>query len=135
MPSIGDLSVIDPKLATKLRKAGIRTTDAFLRRTASRRDRNELAQETGIDSSNLLVWAHRCELMKIEGIGPEYAELLAAVGTENLRELKRRTSRTLTARMADYNLNKKRLVRRMPSESMVEQWIGSAKSLEPSIKV
>jgi len=135
LPSIGDLEVIDPKRAANLRRAGIRTTDSFLRRAASRKERGDLSHETGIDGTDLLAWALRCDLMRIDGIGPEYSELLAAVGTHSLRDLKRRTSRTLTARMADYNLNKKRLVERLPSENMVEAWIDSAKALDTVVKV
>jgi hypothetical protein len=47
--------------------------------------------------------------------------------------LRRRTAVNLLGAMVDVNA-KKRLVRRLPTLSMVERWVDHAKSLEPVVK-
>lgn len=133
MASIGDVEIIDPKSATKLRKAGIRTTEGLLRRAATRKGRHELAAEAGLDAAALLVWVNRADLMRVKGVGAEYAELLAAAGIATTSQLKRRNSTTLTAQMIDIN-ERKNLVSRMPTEGMVSGWISSAGELNSLVR-
>jgi len=47
--------------------------------------------------------------------------------------LRTRNVANLTAKMAETN-TKKRLVRRLPTESMVERWVTEAKKLNPVVK-
>jgi hypothetical protein len=50
-------------------------------------------------------------------------------GVDTVKELRRRNPISLTAKMIELN-EKKRLVRRLPTESMVTGWIENAKELE-----
>lgn len=129
MASIGDVHGIDPKAATKLRKAGVRTTEGLLRRCASTSGRSKLARTTGLPASDILRWLHRADLMRIKGVGSEYAELLEAAGAGTVKDLRRRNARALTARIVALN-DQHRLVRRLPTEGMVAAWIDLAQSLD-----
>ncbi len=133
MASIDYIEGIGPKNATKLRKAGIRTTEALLKRGASRKGRKEIAADTGLPERQVLEWVNRADLMRVKGIGSEYSDLLEAAGVDTVKELRRRSPRSLTSKMVEVN-EARSLVRRLPTEGMVAGWIERAKSLEPAIK-
>lgn len=121
------------KEATRLRKAGVRTTEALLKRAATRSGRAELSKATDLPTSDLLKWANVADLMRIKGIGGEYAELLGLCGVNTIKELRRRNGVALTAKIMSVN-GRKDLVRRLPTESMVETWIQRASELEQIVK-
>lgn len=133
MARIDEIRTLAHREATRLRKAGIRTTDALLRRAATRSGRSELSSETEIPTAELLRWVNFADLMRVKGVGGEYAELLSTCGVTTVPELRRRNGVTLTAKMQAVN-HKKDLVRRLPTESMVGAWIERAASLEPVVR-
>ena len=133
MGSIDTIEGIGPKLATKMRKAGIRTTEALLKKGDSRRGRNEISGVTGIDSKMILEWVNRADLMRVKGIGEEYSDLLEAAGVDTVKELRNRRASNLLKRMVDAN-KKRKLVRRLPTEAMVERWVAQAKELPPVVR-
>ncbi len=116
--------------AEKLKAAGITTTEGLLERAKSPKLRKELAAATGIDESRVLKWANMADLMRIKGVGEEYSELLEAAGVDTVKELKTRVPANLTKAMAEANA-KRKLVRALPTESMVEKWVAQAKDLPP----
>ncbi|MGH8875479.1 MAG: DUF4332 domain-containing protein [Acidimicrobiia bacterium] len=129
MASIQEIEGIGQRLATKFRKTGVRTSEALLRRGATRQGRAGLAEATGLSAQQILEWVNRADLMRVRGIGAEYSELLESAGVDTVKELRRRSVKSLTAKMAEIN-EKKRLVRRLPTESMVARWIAHAKELD-----
>lgn len=132
MASIDYIEGIGPKNATKLRKAGIRTTEALLKRGATRAGRRELAERSGLSEKMVLEWVNRADLMRVKGIGSEYSDLLEAAGVDTVKELRRRNAESLTLKMTTVN-DASRLVRRLPTESMVAGWIQHASSLDPIV--
>ncbi len=133
MASIDAIEGIGLKFATKLRKARIRTTEALLKRGADRAGRKQLAEATGFSNHQILEWVNRADLFRVKGIGEEYSDLLEASGVDTVKELRTRSATNLTEKMAEIN-QKKRLVRRLPTESMVTRWIADAKKLAPAVK-
>jgi predicted RecB family nuclease len=132
MGSIGELRGIHPKEATRLRKAGVRTTESLLRHASNKRGRNALAKATDLDADKLLDWVNRADLMRIKGVGAEYADLLKMVGVDTVKTLRRRNPRSLLNSMIEVN-DSERLVRRLPTESMVAAWVELAADTEPSV--
>lgn len=132
MPSIDAIEGIGARNATKLRKARIRTTEALLKRGATRRGRKDVATTTGISEKLILGWVNRADLMRVKGIGQEYSDLLEAAGVDTVKELRNRNSKNLLQAMIDVNA-KKRLVRRLPTLGMVERWVKHAKELDPVV--
>lgn len=133
MPSIDAIEGIGPKYATKLRKARVRTTEALLKRGATRAGRKDLAAETGLTDHQILEWVNRADLMRVKGIGEEYSDLLEASGVDTVKELKMRKPENLHAKMVEVNM-KKRLVRRLPTEKMVAGWVKAAAKLDAVVK-
>ena len=133
MASIDAIEGIGVKYARTLRKAGIRTTEALLKRGATRTGRRQLSEETGFTTHQILEWVNRADLFRVKGIGEEYSDLVESAGVDTVKELRTRNAANLTAKMIEVN-QKKRLVRRLPTESMVSGWIASAKDLDPVVK-
>ena len=133
MPSIDAIEGIGPTYATKLRKAGIRTTEALLKRGANRTGRKAVASATGLTDQQILEWVNRADLMRVKGVGEEYSDLLEASGVDTVKELRTRNAPNLHAKMLEIN-EKKRLVRRLPTEGMVAGWVAAAAKLPPAVK-
>lgn len=132
MATIDAIAGLDPKSATRFRKSRVRTTEALLKRGATKRDRKALADETRLDEKQILVWLNRADLMRVKGIGSEYSGLLEAAGVDTIKELRRRNPTSLTRKMLQINESQK-LIQRLPTEGMVEGWIAHAAQLEPII--
>eukprot|EP00873_Tetraselmis_striata_P020490 jgi/Tetstr1/440754/TSEL_029062.t1 len=126
--SIDEIEGIGPVYAEKLQAVGIRTTEAYLERAKDPKGRKALAEETGIEASRILKWANMADLMRINGVGEEYSELLEAAGVDTVKELKHRNAANLAAKMKEVNEDKK-LVRQVPGEASVEKWVEQAKAL------
>jgi Domain of unknown function (DUF4332) len=130
MARIDQVAGVSEKAATKLRKAGVRTSRGLIDVAANRKDRSDLSAVTGIDQRDLQQWANHAYLLEAKGVGAEYAELLVAAGVDTLRDLRRRNPTALLAKIIGLNGSSK-VVARLPTEGMVESWIESAKELDP----
>lgn len=132
MARIDQVAGINHRQATKLRKAGVRTSKGLIEKASTRRSRTALGRATGISPKDLQLWVHHADLLRVRGVGAEYAELLVAAGVDTLRDLRRRNPTALLAKVIGLNGSKK-IVDRLPTEAMVEGWIASAGELESSI--
>lgn len=129
---IEEVEGIGPGFAAKLTEAGVRNTDDLLSRAGSAAGRRDLAATTGIGESQILKWCNRADLMRVNGVGKQFAELLEAAGVDTVKELRTRNAANLTATMKEVNEAKK-LARTSPAESVVAGWIEAAKQLDPKI--
>ena len=132
MARIDQVAGIDQRDATKLRKAGVRTSKGLIEAAAGRKYRSDLSSITGIDQRDLQQWVNHSDLLRVKGVGAEYAELLVAAGVDTLRDLRRRNATALLAKIIGLN-GDARVVQRLPTEAMVEGWIEAARDLEPSV--
>jgi hypothetical protein len=124
---------IGPVYGKKLNDAGIKNTDQLLNACKTKAMRLKLAADSGIDESHILRFANMVDLFRIHGVGSEYADLLEASGVDTVKELATRNPANLTAKMAEVN-NEKKLVRRIPTEKMVEKWVNEAKTLPGALE-
>ena len=114
--------------AQKLRQAGIETTQALLEKGASPQGRREIAERTDISEKLILEWVNHLDLFRVKGVGEEYADLLEAAGVDTVPELAQRNPENLYQRLVAVNREKK-LVRQLPSQAQVSNWIEQAKRL------
>ena len=128
MAKLVDVEGIGPKYADKLIKAGVGTTDALLKAGATPKGRKELAEKTGIGDALILKWVNHVDLYRVKGVGSEYSDLLEAAGVDTIPELAQRKAGNLIQKIVAVNLEKK-LVRKLPVESQVADWIEQAKKL------
>ena len=129
---IEEVEGIGPAYAQKLIAAGVKTDADMLDKAGSAKGRAELSEKTGIAGALILKWANHVDLMRISGVGPQYAELLEAAGVDTVKELAQRNAANLAAKLAEVNAQK-HLAGTSPAESQVTDWIGQAKKLDPKI--
>ncbi len=127
-----DIQGIGEVYAPKLIAIGITTPDELLEACLTPSARKKIADKTGISGKLILKWANHADLFRINGIGPQYAELLEAAGVDTVKELKHRVPSNLTAKMTELN-KVKNLAQRDPSEKEVTKWIEEAGELEAKI--
>jgi predicted flap endonuclease-1-like 5' DNA nuclease len=114
--------------AKKLSDAGIGTTDDLLEHGKTPAGRQAIADETGISGKQILKWINRVDLFRIKGIGEEYADLLELSGVDTVPELAQRNPKNLYETISEVNAEKK-LVRQLPGQGQVRQWVEQAKEL------
>lgn len=126
--NVVDVEGIGSTYASKLTAAGVKTTDDLLQRGATTKGRADLATATGISDALILKWVNRVDLYRIKGIGSEFSDLLEIAGVDTVPELAQRNAANLSQALADTNA-KKDLVRRLPTQDQVADWIAQAKKL------
>ena len=133
MPTITDIEGIGEKFAEKLQSAGVRTTEALLKKGGTSADRKELAMQSGVSDHQILEWVNRADLYRIKGVGSEYADLLEAAGVDTVRELAKRQAGNLFENLKMINDEKKK-VRKLPTADQVAEWVKQAKSLPRAVE-
>lgn len=128
-----DIEGVGEAYAEKLIAAGVTTTDALLEKCSTPAGRKALAAETGISDKLILKWTNHADLIRLHGVGPQFAELLEAAGVDTVKELKHRVAANLQAKMEEVNAQKN-LVNRVPSEKELQKMIDEAKELPAVIE-
>jgi predicted flap endonuclease-1-like 5' DNA nuclease len=128
MPKVADIEGVGPAFAAKLEAVGVTTVEALLEKGATAKGRAYLATKTGISGDKILSWVNFADLHRLKGVAEEYSELLEKAGVDSPTELAQRKAQNLYAKMVELNAAKK-LVRKMPTEAQVADWIEQAKKL------
>lgn len=115
--------------AAKLEAAGVSTTDELLSRGATPAGRKGIEDATGISHALILEWVNHVDLMRLDGVGSEYADLLEAAGVDSPAELAQRNAANLATTIAEVVAARPHIVRRVPSEGMIAGWVDQAKQL------
>jgi predicted flap endonuclease-1-like 5' DNA nuclease len=128
MSKLIEIEGIGEVYEAKLKGAGILTSQALLKKGASPQGRKELVEKSGISDEMILRWVNHADLMRVKGIGNEYAELLEAAGVDTIPELAQRKPENLFAKLVQVNAERER-VRRLPTLAQVTDWVEQAKCL------
>lgn len=128
-----DIEGVGETYAARLQAAGIQTTEDLLAAGGSRAHRRALAERTAITEKLLLEWINHADLMRIRGVGAEYADLLEETGVDTVIELSHRNPDNLALAMRTVN-EQKEVVRRVPGVTEVEDWVAEAKTLGRTIE-
>lgn len=126
---IAGIEGIGPVYAEKLTAAGIKDTDTLLATCAAAKGRKALAEQTGISEKLILTWTNHADLFRVNGIGPQFAELLEEAGVDTVKELGHRVPANLAAKVAEVN-EAKHICGRTPSEKEIQKMVDEAKTLE-----
>lgn len=128
MSKLSMIEGIGETYEAKLETAGVKSVEGLLDTCATKKGRSELAEKTGISEKLVLKWANHADLARIKGIGGEYAELLEAAGVDTVPELATRKAENLFKKMQETN-EAKSLVRKLPTQAQVDEWITQAAAL------
>lgn len=132
MSKLSEIEGIGPVCAAKLETAGVKNQAQLLEAGATPKGRKELAEQCDLSGKLILKWINRADLARVKGIGEEYADLLEHAGVDTVPELAQRRPDNLYTKMVEVNEEKK-LVRALPSESMVAKWVEQAKGLPRAV--
>lgn len=130
--NIVDIEGIGEAYAERLTSAGVKTTEDLLQRGATKKGREQLAEETGISEKLILKWTNHADLFRIKGVAGQFAELLEAAGVDTVKEFRHRVAANLQPKLEEVN-NEKHLCKRVPSVKEIEKMISQAKELEPVV--
>jgi predicted flap endonuclease-1-like 5' DNA nuclease len=133
MTSLIKIEGIGEKYATKLKMIGISTTETLLERGKTPQGRQEIADKSGITKTLILEWVNLADLFRIKGVGEEYSDLLEEAGVDTVVELAQRNPANLYQAVVDVN-KKKKLVRKLPTQDQVSDWVKQAKKLPRVVK-
>jgi predicted flap endonuclease-1-like 5' DNA nuclease len=114
--------------AAKLKTQGINTTFQLLEKAADGKARRELAHATKLPLKSIEGWAKLADVMRIKGVGPDVARLLAACEVLTVAQLKTQDPAALNNAITKVNSTKK-LSENPPSVEHLEAWIAQAKTL------
>ena len=123
-----DIEGVGEVYAEKLIAAGIKTDAELLEKCAKPAGRKALEEKTGISGKLILKWANHCDLYRINGVGPQFAELLEAAGVDTVKELKHRVAENLQKKLEEIN-EQKNLTNRVPAVVEILKMIDQAKEL------
>lgn len=129
---IDQIEGIGAVYAEKLIAVEIKTTEDLLANCAKASGRKKVAEATGISPKLILRWTNHADLMRINGVGGQFAELLEAAGVDTVKEFRHRVPANLQPKLVEVN-EAKNICNRNPSLSEVEKMIAQAKELEPLI--
>jgi predicted flap endonuclease-1-like 5' DNA nuclease len=107
----------------------VATTDALLERGGTSSGRDRLSESTGISEKLLLEWVNHADLMRISGVGSEYADLLEAAGVDSCAELARRNAANLATTFQELDAARPNWIRQIPGEKTIAGWIEQAEGM------
>lgn len=133
MPVIDALDDIEPVDARILRRMGIRTTEALLRRSATAEGRREVASWVTLGEQELLALVLSIDLMRIKGLGVLYCRLLNQVGVFTIDDLGTWNPDALRAMLVQTN-ERLGIARRLPNLKRVTAWVTEAQGIESVVE-
>ena len=125
-----DIEGVGEVYAEKFVAVGINKVSELLDKCAAPKGRKELAEATGISEKLILKWTNHADLFRINGVGPQFAELLEAAGVDTVKEFRHRVAENLQPKLVEVN-EQKNICNRVPAVSEVQKMIDQAKELEP----
>ena len=127
-----DIEGVGDVYAEKLIAAGINKVSELLEKCAAPKGRKALAETTGISEKLILKWTNHADLFRINGVGPQFAELLEAAGVDTVKEFRHRVAANLQPKLEETNAAKN-ICNRVPAVSEIQKMIDQAKELEPKV--
>lgn len=124
--NVEDIEGIGRIYGAKLADAGVHTTARLAYEDAA-----SLARRVGVPQKTVEQWKVMGELMKIKGVGKQYAEAMARAGMDGIAELKRRSANAIANQINAYldSLDTNVLGSKV-TEKRVEAWQKAAKTMK-----
>jgi len=133
----GDIERIEgigPVFGQKLRQAGMAWVKTLLAEGGSALGRKAIVEATGLTSGDILRWVNVADLLRIEGVTPDWAEMLEVAGVDTVKELRNRVPANLHQKMVETRAeNPRQFHSDAPSLEQIQAWIAAAKIMEPAV--
>ncbi|MHB8633496.1 MAG: DUF4332 domain-containing protein [Thermoplasmatota archaeon] len=123
-----DVEGIGKKIAAQLNAVGVMDTDELCRS-----DPSELSEAVGLGKATIELWQSMGELMKVAGIGKQYAEVLAYAGVKGIDDLKARSAAGIARATNAYTASQKhKPIGKELTPKRVESWQATARRMRKS---
>lgn len=132
MAKLTEIEGIGEVSLEKLNKAGVESIEQLLEDYCGKKARQQLAETSGISEKLILNWVNKADLCRVKGVSTQYADLLEHAGVDTIPELAQRKPENLAAALIKTN-EEKNLVRKVPTEAQVQDWVAQAKELPRKI--
>ncbi|MFX0041899.1 MAG: DUF4332 domain-containing protein [Candidatus Hodarchaeota archaeon] len=123
-----ELEGIGKKYGKTLEKAGVSKVENLLLLDADKVE--ELVGKTKISKKLIDKWAEHADLMRIGGVGPEYADVLNQIGIDSVKEFAQRNPENTLERIMELDKKKPDVFRKPPRLEDIKDWIAQAKELK-----
>ena len=134
----GDIERIEgigPVYGQKLRASGIAWVRELLARGTDAEGRKQIVAQTGIKEELILTWVNAADLLRVDGVTPDWAELLEAAGVDTVKELRNRVPENLLQKLTETNPQGPgdRYAPTLPELEEVQSWVAQAKAMRPRV--
>jgi predicted flap endonuclease-1-like 5' DNA nuclease len=119
---------IGTKYSKTLEKAGFSYIEDLLSLDSAKI--KNLTTATKLSEKMIDKWAEHADLMRIGGVGPEYADVLNQIGIDSVKELAQRNPENTLEKIMELDKNKPDVFRRPPRLEEIEDWIEEAKKIK-----
>ncbi len=120
--------IMERDMADKLAAQQVSTTTQLLEQGAGAKQRAALAKKAAVPLPQLTSWVKMCDLLRIQGVGPEMVRLLDTVKISTTRQLKSQKAAKLHPRLLKAN-DKAKVTENPPDIQQVQAWIQQAQKL------
>lgn len=125
---IVEVEGIGTKYSKTLEKAGVsHVEDLILFDSVKIKN---LSASTKISEKMIDKWVEHADLMRIGGVGPEYADVLNQIGVDSVKELAQRNPKNTLDKIMDLDKKKPDVFRKPPRLDEIEDWIEEAKKIK-----
>ena len=118
---------VNNKQAKLLEKEGYSDVEDLL--PLSKTQIKNLAKKIGVSIETLDTWQEHADLMRIDGVNPEYANALNRIGIDSIKEFARRNPKNTHDKLKQLKKNNPKAISKLPTLKNVEGWINKAKNL------
>ncbi len=120
----------------RFRGAGISTVGDVLRQLNTPQKRQDFATKMDMKVSPVNEWAYQADIIRIESMDNQFAELVHLSGANNVEELAKQDVKKFTKKMCERNQSGRQLIAPIdPTEAQVKGWIKKAKKMQAIIQV
>ena len=90
----------------KLATIGIKNTKHLFEKVKTQKERNELVEQTGIATNELLELVKLTDLSRVKWIGPIFARIFLDTGTDTVEKLSKSIAENLFKKLVEINIEK-----------------------------
>ena len=123
-----EIEGIGAEFGKRLEKGGISNIEDLI--PLSRKEIKALAEKLDISEKLLDKWQEHADLMRINGVGPEYSEALNEIGIDSVKELAQRNPENTLERIEKLDKEKPDVIRQLPTLKWIKDWIEESKKIK-----
>lgn len=128
---IADIKAFGPEFVTKFNTLNIHTTEDLLKFVKDPKGLQTLTEKSGLTPALMDRFVKISQLTRVEGINPQYAELLLWSGIDTPEKLHDQKPDVLLRKLTEVN-NTRKLNVMLPQVSDIEKWTTMVRPQEPA---